>query len=144
MKLKLFLRLKWILFCHRWMMRANGRNPDRFQRATWRLYEWLCGARKVATAEYCRSPGCVCEPGIDIEGGGQCPVQWEGEIDGQVAYYRARGQSWSLSIGDDWCYHSGIRYHWPDAGYPPEGESSKNIRMAVKRYRADMARLLAR
>ena len=33
--------------------------------------------------------------------GGNCPVQAEGFIDGQPFYFRARGGSWSLSIGSD-------------------------------------------
>lgn len=31
--------------------------------------------------------------------GGNCPVQAEGTIDGKPFYFRARGSSWSMSIG---------------------------------------------
>ncbi|AQQ02408.1 hypothetical protein B0E33_01385 [Roseibium algicola] len=33
--------------------------------------------------------------------GGNCPVQAEGKIDGEPFYFRARGNSWSLSIGSE-------------------------------------------
>lgn len=43
---------------------------------------------------------------IEIEMiGGNCPVQAEGLIDGQPFYFRARGGSWSLSIGSDFEDH---------------------------------------
>ena len=43
--------------------------------------------------------------------GGNCPVQAEGTIDGKPFYFRARGSSWSMSIGGDDVAHSG-----PDGG----------------------------
>ncbi|MEM1235222.1 MAG: hypothetical protein AAGH70_13960 [Pseudomonadota bacterium] len=39
---------------------------------------------------------------IDIEClGGNCPVQAERLIDGEPFYFRARGESWLLSVGRD-------------------------------------------
>jgi len=38
--------------------------------------------------------------------GGMCPVQGEGTINGEKFYFRARGEHWSMSIGEkeDSCY----------------------------------------
>lgn len=33
--------------------------------------------------------------------GGNCPVQGEGTINGVPFYFRARGEHWSMSIGED-------------------------------------------
>lgn len=33
--------------------------------------------------------------------GGNCPVQGEGTINGVPFYFRARGQRWAMSIGED-------------------------------------------
>jgi len=33
--------------------------------------------------------------------GGNCPVQAMGKIDGEPFYFRARGETWSLSIGSE-------------------------------------------
>lgn len=129
------IQVRLLILYYRWMMSATRRKPNRFARATWRFHEWLRGARPVELADYKSSSGYVCDSGINMIGGGQCPVQWDGEVDGLPAYYRARGQSWSLDIGNDWSYDSGVRYHWPDAGYLPACESEQNIRMAVARYR---------
>lgn len=39
--------------------------------------------------------------GWSMSTGGACPVQGEGLIDGRAAYFRARGQSWSLRVAFD-------------------------------------------
>jgi hypothetical protein len=36
--------------------------------------------------------------GYSLDVGGACPVQGYGEVDGFPAYFRARGESWSLEI----------------------------------------------
>ena len=42
------------------------------------------------------------DPHIKIEWlGGNCPVQGEGTVGGELFYFRARGQRWSMSIGGD-------------------------------------------
>lgn len=33
--------------------------------------------------------------------GGQCPVQGKGTVNGVPFYFRARGEDWSFSVGDD-------------------------------------------
>jgi len=33
--------------------------------------------------------------------GGNCPVQAEGTVNGTPFYFRARGNSWSFSVGED-------------------------------------------
>jgi hypothetical protein len=40
-------------------------------------------------------------PAIEITMlGGNCPVQAEGTVDGFPFYFRARGEHWSMNIGD--------------------------------------------
>lgn len=75
--------------------------------------------------------------------GGNCPVQAEGTIDGKEFYFRARYDSWSLSIGDDpigsveWEYEE--PYGTPDgydAGWMSEDEARAFISKAAKKYTA--------
>lgn len=57
--------------------------------------------------------------------GGNCPVQAWGMIDGREFYFRARGQSWSMQIGDWYRINP-----WGDgpyaAGWMPE-ETARQI-----------------
>lgn len=38
---------------------------------------------------------------LSEEPGGNCPVQWEGVVAGNHAYFRARGEGWTLAIDPD-------------------------------------------
>ena len=52
--------------------------------------------------------------------GGNCPVQAEGAIGGKEFYFRARGNSWSMSIGGDDVVLAPEFYHkeeWGDGPY---------------------------
>ncbi len=91
--------------------------------------------------------------------GGNCPVQAEGLIDGEPFYFRARWDSWSLSIGSDFEAESryGIhgrdvvgqpRWHydeeWGDdqfsAGWMPEGVAREMIDKGAALYREAKAK----
>lgn len=71
--------------------------------------------------------------------GGYCPVQAEGTIGDQEFYFRARGDSWRMSIGGDvvckpdWTYreHYGT---WPEAGYMSLEEATKFIEREAAKY----------
>lgn len=96
------------------------------------------------------------EAGIQIDMlGGNCPVQADGLIDGEPFYFRARWDSWSLSIGSDYEDHSSIgkngrdvvgRPRWfyeedygdgpYDAGWMPEDDARKMIAKGAALFRA--------
>ncbi len=71
--------------------------------------------------------------------GGNCPVQAEGTVNGRPFYFRARGDSWSLSIGGDpvrdpeW-EHEEWYGVWPAAGWMPEEEALAFIHGTAARY----------
>jgi hypothetical protein len=71
--------------------------------------------------------------------GGNCPVQAEGEINGKPFYFRARGESWSLSIGGEpvgnpeWAHFEWFG-EWPDAGWMTEEQAEAFLRRAAARY----------
>lgn len=74
--------------------------------------------------------------------GGNCPVQAEGTVDGKEFYFRARGDSWSMSIGGEdvvgdpeWSYEEDYG-SWPEAGWMPTDEALAFIDKAVALYRA--------
>jgi len=81
---------------------------------------------------------------------GYVPVQGEGIIDGKPWYFRARGDSWSLSISENtggspievrWGNESGWYYEdnwgeWPDAGYMSYEEAWKIIEDCFVKFRA--------
>lgn len=80
------------------------------------------------------------DPSIKIETlGGNCPVQADGTIDGKPFYFRARGDHWSIGIGNDpisdpeWHYEEEYG-QWPDAGWMPHYEALAFISKAVKLY----------
>lgn len=66
--------------------------------------------------------------------GGQCPVQAEGQIGDAYWYFRARGDSWSITVHNDieraygdatgaLYYHDESYGVWPEAGYMPAGDA---------------------
>lgn len=74
--------------------------------------------------------------------GGNCPVQAEGDINGEPFYFRARGSRWSMEIGGnpvhgaaEWEY--GESYGaWPDAGWMTEDEARAFIAKAAALWAA--------
>lgn len=114
----------------------------------WKLYllrRFLQGARPIACRGYEATQGFICEDGIDLTWGGACPVQAEGTVDGRAAYYRSRGEGWSLSIAapgsddvfadDAWDYHE-APYFFPDGGWVATEVSERCIRKAIGLFRA--------
>lgn len=86
--------------------------------------------------------------GLDIQMiGGNCPVQAEGTINGKPFYFRARGQHWSLGIGDDPVLEETAEwYRWRkwgdgpyDAGWMPREDALKIIHATVADYLAGTA-----
>lgn len=94
-------------------------------------------------------------PGIQLSGGGLCPVQFEGTIDNCEAYFRSRYTTWILTVardGDDpaWTTHpdgplweasgpydpNGSGY---GAGYMDPAEAERLILDAVAAWRAARA-----
>jgi len=77
--------------------------------------------------------------------GGNCPVQAEGTIRGELFYFRARGNRWSLSIGSDpigspaWWMVEQYGEGPYDAGWMPEDDAEKFIRKAAALYLAGHA-----
>ena len=66
--------------------------------------------------------------------GGNCPVEAEGWLDGAVPFYfRARGASWSITVG--WRAHTdcaGWEYReaygtWPEAGWMDHDDAFRMI-----------------
>ncbi len=80
--------------------------------------------------------------GISIDTiGGNCPVQAEGQIDGFVFYFRARGRAWSVEIydgGDEpWVttqFYSDEPYA---AGWMSEDEARAFIETAARWFRSE-------
>ena len=68
--------------------------------------------------------------------GGNCPVQGEGTINGVPFYFRARWESWSLSIGEDPLARTAWRYEGihPDAGWLDEGTALGLLESAALLY----------
>jgi len=82
-------------------------------------------------------------PAVDIvELGGNCPVQAEGTIAGKPFYFRARGSSWRLSVGDgdlmgnpEWTYKEDYGETF-EAGWMEQREAIRFILLAAERYQA--------
>lgn len=102
-------------------------------------------------AEGERSDGSLCEDGLEIEFGGNVPVQGHGTIDGRICYYRARGSGWSFEVwpaGVAWGDSGGLPdespefaydrdpYAWPDGGWIHRDESIANLREALAAWKA--------
>lgn len=123
----------------------------------WRRLPWLVrrpidmlvgrltrGARSVKMGNLDATKGCLHEGGIDVEFGGACPVQGDGEVDGRVVYYRSRGIGWTFSVAPDgsedalgancWEYAED-KYHWPQGGWVHADVSRECIRRAVSEWR---------
>jgi hypothetical protein len=73
--------------------------------------------------------------------GGCCPVQAEGTIEGKPFYFRARGASWSMSIGGsdvvgnpEWYYKQSYGDDAFSAGYMTEEEARTFINQSAKSY----------
>jgi hypothetical protein len=73
--------------------------------------------------------------------GGNCPVQAEGTILGEPFYFRARGERWSLGIGEDpvgapdWYYEEPYRPDEPfAAGWMSLDEARGFIKQAAETY----------
>jgi hypothetical protein len=110
----------------------------------YRLGRWLEGARHPKLGGFWECHGEYVADGVDIAFAGACPVQGEGLVNGLPAYYRARGESWSLTIASDpcadplcdsgaWSYWESP-YYFPDGGWLHRDESIANIRKAVSLY----------
>ena len=74
--------------------------------------------------------------------GGNCPVQGEGTVDGKPFYFRARGESWSMSIGGpdvvgapEWYWEEDYGTGPFDAGWMRDEEAEGFLRAAAVRWR---------
>jgi len=65
--------------------------------------------------------------------GGNCPVQAEGTINGQPFYFRARGDSWRMNIGD-WSYEEDYGTGPFDAGWMTEDEARAFIKQSADKF----------
>jgi hypothetical protein len=93
--------------------------------------------------------------------GGNCPLQAEGTINGVPFYFRARGGSWSMGIGQDpvGIPHRPLFFEgdsrptipdewfcectwgkWPDAGWMPEPEARRLVEWCAEEYVAGLKR----
>jgi hypothetical protein len=85
--------------------------------------------------------------GYEIDFGGACPVQGTGLVDGHEAYYRARGDGWSLEIyalgvsADDLKAEPIFHHHGADLGasWMPAEKSRAHIETAVALFRKQNA-----
>lgn len=76
--------------------------------------------------------------------GGNCPVQAEGEIDGQPFYFRARGMRWVFSVeGQEgevlWSYDERFGDTEFAAGWMTEDEARAAIEKSAEKYFARCA-----
>jgi hypothetical protein len=77
----------------------------------------------------------VASVGVDIEWmGGLCPVQAEGTFDGVEFYFRARGTSVTVDVGENWTWY-GPEYEWPDAGWISEETARSYVNEAYACWR---------
>ncbi len=78
--------------------------------------------------------------GVDLDWiGGKCPVQAEGNIDGQPLYFRSRGDEWEFWVGTPYSSDAftidGNYGAWPEAGYMPEDIALHLIAAGCLAYR---------
>lgn len=67
--------------------------------------------------------------------GGNCPVQAEGTIDGDPFYFRARGEHWSMSVGNDnWTVSIRYSHDTFGAGWMSEEEARRFIYVGAQMY----------
>lgn len=104
--------------------------------------EAVDGAREIARAALIATSNSQ-RPVVDIvELGGNCPVQAEGTIAGKPFFFRARGSSWRLSVGDgdpignpEWTYQEDYGENY-EAGWMEEKEAIRFILQAADQYQA--------
>lgn len=98
------------------------------------------GPRLANEGDHGTTGGSMAEDGLVIEWGGCVPVQGHGTLDGYSCYYRARGNGWRLEVDTgpaDAIWEFGENpYVWPEAGYIHCSETEKNLRQAVKMWKA--------
>jgi hypothetical protein len=109
---------------------------------------WFQGARRMKEA---RGPsgtsGSYSNAVCDIHFGGACPVQsdFESQILGLDCYYRARHESWSLTVyskksaREIW-YYGERCYYGHAGGWLPAEESVRNLEKAVTLFIEDVRR----
>ena len=83
-------------------------------------------------------------PEVVITGvGGNCPVQGYGTVNGKPFYFRARGEDWSMCVGDssgdlilepDWYFEQPYGDEPFSAGWMTETEARAFIQQAAERY----------
>lgn len=75
--------------------------------------------------------------------GGQCPVQGTGNVRGKPFYFRARGDSWYVSVGDadrpDWFHEEPYGEDGFAAGWMTHDEARSFIVTTLERYLAELA-----
>lgn len=100
--------------------------------------------RQQWEAERPKAEAALEQAGITLDTiGGNCPVQAEGTVDGKQFYFRARGDSWQLHIGDGehdlWTnplfYTEQAYGTWPEAGWMPQHEAVGFIVLGVEAWR---------
>jgi hypothetical protein len=75
--------------------------------------------------------------------GGNCPLQAEGSINGELFYFRARGNHWRVGIGDDpvgnpvWSYEEPYGDELFAAGWMDEDEALEFIHKAARFFAED-------
>ncbi|WP_411289230.1 hypothetical protein [Phenylobacterium sp.] len=74
---------------------------------------------------------------------GQCPVQGTGEVRGKPFYFRARGDTWRISVGDadhpDWFHEEPYGDGIFAAGWMTHEEARSFIGTTLKRYLSEVA-----
>ena len=82
----------------------------------------------------------------EIKGlGGYCPVQADGRVDGVPFYFRARGNAWSMSVGQkpilspEWFYKEQYGERPYEAGWMPLDVAKDMISKAVELYLSEKA-----
>jgi hypothetical protein len=72
--------------------------------------------------------------------GGNCPIQLEGQVGSKKFYFRARGNRWSVSIGEDpipqpdWVYLEQYGEEKFAAGWMSEEEAIVFLKKALQLY----------
>ncbi|WP_428425862.1 hypothetical protein [Pararhizobium sp.] len=76
--------------------------------------------------------------------GGIAPVQAYGLVDGKEFYFRSRGDSWQMQIGDadvirtpEWFYQENYGT-WPEAGGISEDQAYNFIEKAIEHFRSGL------
>lgn len=86
------------------------------------------------------------DPRVVLDGGlgGACPVQGVGQIAGRDLYFRARGQHWSFTVGDEQAPLFELEEPWGDgpydAGYMPIVDAEQLLLRAANEFLARVDR----